>query len=169
MSLLAQVLLFLSSYSPLLGVFALLDTFGAGAPSVACAVLAGLGLVLLPILFIDRNTAAHSLKITSARPRDGDVLAYIASYLVPFASVTASSTRQQAAVGIFIGLIAVLYVRTQMFYVNPILALVGYRIYEVDSTGGTPLVLICRRRFIAPDTTLPAIRISDYIWREKPA
>lgn len=169
MSVLAQALLFLSSYSPLLGVFALLDTFGAGAPSIVCTVLAGLGLILLPMLFVDRTTAPHSLQVTSARPRDGDVLAYIASYLVPFASVNASSTRQQAAVGIFIALIAVLYVRTQMFYVNPILALVGYRIFEVASAGGTPIVLICRRRFIAPDTTVRAIRISDYIWRERPS
>lgn len=169
MSVLAQAILFLSSYSPLLGVFALLDTFGAGAPSIVCTVLAGLGLTLLPILFVDRKAAPQALKIKSARPRDGDVLAYVASYLVPFASVSASTTRQQVAVGIFIALIAVLYVRTQLFYVNPILALVGYRIYEVDTPGGTPLMLICRRRFIPPETTLPAIRISDYVWREKPS
>jgi hypothetical protein len=165
---LVAALLFLSSYSPLLGVFALLDTFGPGAPSIVCAVLAVLGAALAPVLFfVDRATTPHTLEVARATPRDSDVLAYIASYLVPFATVDAHSGRQQAAVAIFMVLVAVLYVRMQLFYINPVLALLGYRIYQVDTAAGTPVTLLCRRRFVPPGTDVYAVRLGEYVWREK--
>jgi hypothetical protein len=168
MTSLAQALFFVSSYSPLIAVFALLDTFGRGTPSIVCAALAVLGVALLPLLWLtNRRTSAQPLTIAKASPRDGDVLAYIASYLVPFASTAAHTVHEKIAIAIFIGLIGVLYVRTEMFYVNPLLALAGFRVYAVETPRGTPVVLLCRRRFIAPSTSIEAVRISDYIWREK--
>lgn len=170
MTALSQAMLFLSSYSPLLAVFALLNTFGKGAPSVVCAVLAVVGAASLPLLLaLNASTAAQSVHVATASPRDGDVLAYIASYLVPFASINAQTVRERIAVGIFIGLIAVLYVRTEMFYVNPLLALVGIRVFAVQTPRGTPIVLLCRRRFIQSDSTITARRFSDYVWMEKRA
>jgi len=165
---LIQALLFLSSYSPLFGVFALLDTFGRGMPSAVCLGLACLGIVAAPLLFvIDRRTTARSVTVTSASPRDADVLAYVASYLVPFADFDADSLRQRLAVILFVSLIAVLYVRLHLFYVNPLLALAGYRTYEVTTAAGTPIILLTRRSFVAAASTVQAIRLSSYVWREK--
>src|SRR5579875_2609125 len=145
---LAQAPLFLSSYAPLFLVFALLDSFGKGTPSIVCAALAGAGLISTGILFLlSRRIAPSQLHVAGVSTRDGDVLAYVATYLVPFASISAHTGRQQAAVGIFVGLIAVLYVRLGMFYVNPLLALLGYRTYSIDTEGGTSVVLITRDRF----------------------
>ena len=168
MTALSQAILFLSSYSPLLAVFALLNTFGEGVPSIVCAALAVVGAASLPLLFaLNRSTAAQQVRIATATPRDGEVLAYIASYLVPFASIAAQTIRERIAVGIFIGLIAVLYVRTEMFYVNPLLALAGIRVFAVQTPAGTPIVLLCRRRFIQPNSSITARRFSDYVWMEK--
>lgn len=164
----AQALLFLTSYSPLFAIFGLLDTFGSGTPAIVCLAVAALGATLLPVLFaIDRDTSPQTLRVTTASPRDSDVLAYIASYLVPFASVSADTARQRIAIGLFILLIGVLYVRAELFYINPLLALVGYRTYAVQTPAGTPVVLLCRRRFVQPDSEFGAIRISDYVWRER--
>lgn len=168
MTALVQALLFLSSYSPLFCVFALLDTFGRGWPTIVCLGLAVIGLVMLPVLFlVDRRTAGRPLKIQSLSSRDSDVLAYVASYLVPFASFATASHRQRAAVILFVVLIAVLYVRLQLFYVNPLLALVGYRVYQIATEGGNSVILLTRRRFIAPQSTVAAVRMSEYVWREK--
>lgn len=164
----AQALLFLSSYSPLLVVFSLLDSFGRGTPSIICAILAAVFAAMLPVLFwTNRRTDLQELRLTTAEPRDGDVLAYVATYLVPFASSVVATSHEKAALGVFIGLIGVLYVRTELFYVNPLLAIAGYRVYAADTPGGTPVILLCRRRFIAPNLSLSARRISDYIWWEQ--
>jgi hypothetical protein len=164
---LAQAPLFLSSYAPLFLVFALLDTFGKGTPSVVCLALAGAGVISTGLLFLlSRRVAPARLDVTSVASRDGDVLAYVVTYLVPFASISAHTGRQQAAVGVFVGLIAVLYVRLNMFHVNPLLALLGYRSYSLDTAGGTSVVLITRDRFVRPGRTLIALRIDNYVWME---
>jgi hypothetical protein len=88
----SQSLLFLSSYSPLLAVFALLDTFGRGVPSIVCTVAAAVGVLALPVLMtVSTRQAPTTLQVARAVPRDADVSAYIASYLVPVASTAATS------------------------------------------------------------------------------
>jgi hypothetical protein len=138
----AQAALFLASYAPLFGVFALLDTFGKGLPTLICGALAILGAALPALVFgIARSVRSQPLHIATARSRDGDVLAYVASYLVPFAAMAANTDRQRAALALFVVLVAVLYIRAELFYVNPLMALAGYRLFDVDTKGGQPAVL----------------------------
>lgn len=167
MTSLAQAPLFLSSYAPLFLVFSLLDTFGRGAPSIVCFALAIAGAASLSILFVlNRDVAPSRLEVAHVASRDGDVLAYVATYLVPFASITAHDGRQQAAVGVFVGLIAVLYVRLGMFFVNPLLALLGYRCYSIETQGGTSVVLVTRDKFVRAGRSITARRVDSYVWME---
>ena len=170
MTVLAQFALFLSSYAPLFGVFALLDSFGSGWPTTACIVLAILGPVLVTVVFLSaKRLAPQALRVESAQARDGDALAYIATYLVPFAAITATTLRERVALGLFIVLIAVLYVRSQLFYVNPLLALVGYRLFQVSTPGAASVVLLSSRPFLPSGVTINTRRLSDYVyWEEHP-
>jgi hypothetical protein len=169
MTALGQIAMFLSSYSPLFAVFALLDSFGSGWPARVCAGLAIVGLLLpLGVFVAARRLAPQSLHAESSQVRDGDVLAYIATYLVPFAAVTATTARERGALGLFVLLIAVLYVRSELFYINPLLALVGYRMFQVTTPAGASVVLLTRRRFLRSDIDLQARRLSHYVdWEER--
>ncbi len=163
----AQFALFLSSYSPLFAVFALLDSFGSGWPTRVCLGVAVVGLLLPVLIFlIARRLAPQSLRVESSQIRDGDALAYIATYLVPFAAITATTARERGALGLFVFLIAVLYVRSELFYINPLLALVGYRLFQVATPAGTSVVLLTRRRFLRSGIDLKARRLSDYVYWE---
>jgi hypothetical protein len=166
-SVLAQFALFLSSYAPLFGVFALLDTFGKGVPSGVCIVLALLGLALPGALFAAvRKLEPQPLQVATAQIRDGDALAYIATYIVPFAAMAATTARERWAISLFVLLIAVLYVRSGLFYVNPLLALVGYRLFQVATPGGASVVLITRRSFVHSGTPIAARRLGQYVYWE---
>lgn len=162
--------MFLSSYSPLFAVFALLDSFGTGWPSRVCAGLAIVGiLVPLVVIVAARRLAPQSLHAESAQVRDGDALAYIATYLVPFAAITATTARERGALGLFVFLIAVLYVRSELFYINPLLALVGYRLFQVTTPAGVSVVLLTRRRFLRSELDIRVRRLSNYVyWEERP-
>lgn len=167
MTALAQFALFLSSYSPLFAVFALLDSFGSGWPTRVCLGVAVVGLLLPALIFlIARRLAPQSLRVESSQIRDGDALAYIATYLVPFAAITATTARERGALGLFVFLIAMLYVRSELFYINPLLALVGYRLFQVATPAGTSVVLLTRRRFLRSGIDLKARRLSDYVYWE---
>lgn len=167
MTILAQFALFLSSYAPLFGVFALLDSFGPGWPTLVCVVLALLGPVVLAIVFAAaQRLAPQSLRVEASQTRDGDALAYVATYLVPFAAITATTGRARGALALFFALIAVLYVRAELFYVNPLLAVVGYRLFQVTTPTGSSVVLLSKRHFMRPGITVSARRLSDYVYLE---
>ena len=164
----AQLALFFSSYSPLFGVFALLESFGAGWPVAACVILACAGPVVLGavLLRVKNVVAAQELRIDSALTRDGDALAYVATYLVPFAAMAATTAREQGALALFVSLIAVVYIRSELFYVNPLLAAAGYRLFQVTTPKGASVVLIARRRFLPAASSLSARRLSSYVYWE---
>jgi hypothetical protein len=171
MTAVAQLALFLSSYAPLFGVFALLDSFGKGWPTVACVALALTGPVILGVVLLvaRASLAPQQLGITTSQTRDGDAIAYVATYLVPFAAIAATTPREQFAVGLFVLLLAVLYVRSELFYINPLLAVAGYRLFQVSTPQGASVVLIARRRFLPSGVVLNARRLSDYVyWEARP-
>jgi hypothetical protein len=167
MTVLARFGLFLSSYAPLFGVFSLLDSFGPGIPTVVCIVLTVIGM-LLPFVVLTgtRSLVGQDLPVKDTQIRDGDVLAYIATYLVPFAAITATTGRERGALGLFVFLIAVIYIRSELFYINPLLALAGFRLFQVGTTDGASVVLLSRKRFLGSNITLKARRLSDYVYWE---
>lgn len=90
MSVAARIVLFVSSYAPLLILFAVLKSFGPGWPSRFC-VIVGIGSVALLIvgwMVTQRTLAFNYLEFEGARSRDADVMAYVVSYVVPFAAAT---------------------------------------------------------------------------------
>lgn len=106
---------------------------------VLVLVLGLLGALALPaLLALYRSTATSRLAITQAEPRDADVLGYVASYLVPFASTQLQAPRERLAIGLFVAMIGILYVRGELFYINPLLALVGIRIFKATTLAETP-------------------------------
>ena len=163
----AQSLLFVSSYSPLFGVFALLDTFGNGVATWTFVGLSAIG-IMIPLFLLPavRHLSPQPLHVASSQIRDGDTLAYVATYLIPFAAVSANTNRERTALAIFFIVLAVLYVRNELFYVNPILAIFGFRIFQIGSPTGASVVLLGKRRFLKTNTTVSARRISDYVYLE---
>jgi hypothetical protein len=163
----AQTLLFLSSFSPLFLMFGLLDSFGSTIPEWIWYALAGLYLLGLLIFFrLVAGLASDSILVDRARPRDGDAIGYVVTYLIPFLALSTSDWRARAALLVFILVVAVLYVRSHIFYVNPILSLVGYRLFEIEAGRGY-VILLTRRRFLEPGGTITARRLSDYVFLER--
>jgi hypothetical protein len=126
--------LFVSSFSPLFVVFALLDSFGRGPATIVCVCLAVAGpLLLYLVLRLARRVEAVPLVAASNQCRDADVLAYVATYPIPFLTVNAMTLRSRLAVGVFIALIALFYIRGEMYFLNPLLAVVGYRFQRLEA------------------------------------
>ena len=113
-----------------------------------------------------RGQKRTNLPLAHTRVRDNDALTYFATYLVPFVAVQAHSTRDRLALLLFLATIGVLYVRSALFYVNPLLALVGYRSFEVETEKGRPLVLLTRRSFMRQAEQVAAAQVSDYVFVE---
>ncbi|MBF4514152.1 hypothetical protein ITJ66_16825 [Plantibacter sp. VKM Ac-2885] len=164
----AKVVLFASSYAPLLALFWLLNSFGdpwsrfaGGAAVISVVLLLGVWLLLT------RTSSVDIVDFTEARNRDSDVMSYVVSYVVPFAAA-ASDIDEGArwALVLFAVLIGVLYVRSAVFYVHPLLLMVGIHAYEV-SLNGTPAMLLSRRRHIGQTERISVVEIGTNVYAER--
>ena len=163
---LAQVIMFVSSYAPLLVVFALLDSFGRGVPSIVCLVLAAIGaLGLAVVLRIGKSINPRVVALTDTQSRDSEAIAYVVTYLLPFVGFQATTGRERVALLIFFGLLALLYIRSGLFYVNPLLSAVGYHLFAAQHEGRS-IMLMSKRRSVTSSTELKARFITDTVFLE---
>ncbi|HZS78714.1 MAG TPA: hypothetical protein VFA41_19035 [Ktedonobacteraceae bacterium] len=168
-SLVVRCLLFLSSYFPLALIFFLLFVEQQPLWSSVILAIALFGLIVMILFFLvfAPRLGAFQEKVTGLERRDGDVMSYIASYLLPFVAIPFSGWQQGAALLVFILVLGIVYVNSNMIHVNPMLNLMGYHLYSVTvEKSQVPHALITQRR-VALGETLHVIDIGDGIFLEK--
>ena len=159
--------LFASAFSPVLVALVLVstpfDTWWADATLVmACAVPA----VLVSLaLRSAKRVQTTRLRFARVRRTDRDVLTFMASFVLPIATAFfAVDAAKWAATGVLLGLLMVIYIRGQMFHLNPVLAAFGYRSFEVENVDGVIVTVLSRRRSLPPGGTVLAVRFSEEMY-----
>jgi hypothetical protein len=162
--------LFLSSYLPLfalIGIRSIDRSPGIARTCAACAGLAIIGTGLFLYGALRRNTI--TVEIVEVEPRDADVAAYAATYLLPFVTVFTGRWQDVVSLVGFIAVLGVIYVRSRLIYINPTLSLLGYHLSRVIySTPGAeagkrvrwPRYVLARKHMIRADETIQAHEVS---------
>jgi len=153
MTLIAKVLMFLSSYAILFVLLAI--RFQTLPLRLACICLAVIGVAALFLLLsLDRRTsrAAHVVR-TVERSGDG-AAAYLAGYLLPFVSIAAPTASDVAAYVIFLVVAAVVTIKTAVIQVNPLLFVLGYSIFRVTDAEDSTFYVLSRRRVLPGEEIL---------------
>jgi len=160
-----RVLLFLSSYAPLFAILAydaypgnlvLVWTLGATAV-VSPAALWGYVHYWLP--------RKAEIPITAERvtPRDSEAVSYLLFYLFPFLDVNLQSLSESAPMIVLLLVMSIIYINSNMMYVNPMLNLFGYHIFEVENEDGKVYGLISRDKYIRPGTSFLVHPSQNYV------
>lgn len=166
-SILTRFLLFLSSYFPLFLIFFVLfvgvrPVLASGALTVGVLGLIG---TLVYLRVVNRLEPAL-VQVTEVRRRGAEAMGYIVGYLMPFLSIAFEGLRQAIALAIFLVALCIVYVSSNMVYLNPMLNLIGFRLYEVTLKDGGQHFLITRRRVVRGET-LSAVKVGEDILMEK--
>lgn len=166
----ARVVLFVSSYAPLLFLFAVLKSFGHGWPTNVCVGVAIGSVVALIGMWrlIRTQMSVDNATFTGARSRDSDVMAYVVSYVVPFAAATNTDHATRWGLALFAAIIAALYVRSAVFYVHPLLLLTGIHVYEA-ARNEVPVIVLTRQRYLRQSCNLRVVNLGLNVYLEKPA
>ena len=163
-----RVILFLSSYAPL---FVMIAARGWRDSHYGAAGLSAVAVCSVAILTIflrrAQTLAANRVAVASVVSRDNNAMSYIVSYLLPFFAVKLNDARDLTSLGIFVLVIGLLYVNSNMIYVNPVLNLAGYHIFEIQDAAGKGAALICRRAYIRTGAEVEVIAMGDYVYLEK--
>jgi hypothetical protein len=157
--------LFVSSFAPLFVIFAI--RFQDRGLQLACAGLAAFGIATLILLLrAARRIEPDPHRIETVADRGAEVAGYVATYLLPFVTVTEPSTRDVVAYLTFVLVIGVVYVRSEMIQINPVLYLLGYRVWKITTSEGWSGYFIGRDRPRA-GAALLASRLANTVAVEK--
>lgn len=168
MGLVAKALLFLSSYIPLWLILILFHSADRNWIFWGASVALGAGIVGLAILLSWVSAIATTqVTVEDASRQDGDSVAYIVTYILPFLSLMVTTTLEAAGVAVLFGTVLIVYVSSDMLYVNPILASAGLRAHAVHTTGGVEVVVLTRKRLISHGKLLHVAELTDGIWWDR--
>lgn len=171
------LLLFLGSYAPAFVIFAIRAYDSSCTMFTIATSLTGIGVVsTLVFLAFARKRAAYRVEVVTIEPRNSELAAYVATYLLPFVTVMEGSWQEVASLGVFLFFIGLLYLRSGMLYLNPLLALFGYSVAVGTvkpvgaSAGASPLLqqfMILRDANIGPGDRLAVGDVTRHLIIER--
>ncbi len=162
-------ILFISSYFPLMLIFGVLlhNKYPYWALAVLVVAVSSLILAWGYLRWCRNHLAVSHDRLTDYQKRDTEVLSYIASYLIPFVTFPFDTLEQVVGLIIFVVVLLILYVNTNMIYVNPMLNFVGYHLYEVNIEHSTSSHYYIARKRVTRDSEIQFVRLSDDVFLEK--
>ena len=131
------VLLFLSSYAPL-GLIVVIQNCDWAERSLVhkqiCGAICIVSLIaaILPFALLQRLKGGTVHTITRLSNRTGDLVNYALPYLVAFVALKFDDSLSLLSFGIFMALFCALTIRSQALWINPLLVLAGYYLYEAE-------------------------------------
>ncbi len=134
--LLVSMLMFISSYAPLVIILAARDfdfsSLALNTPMVVwpAIVVAVLSCLLLGVV-VNQFNGGEQATIVSVENRSVELLNYTIPYLISFLPLNISAPSELVAFGLFMTLMFWLTYKTDNLYINPVLTLFGYRLYRI--------------------------------------
>lgn len=110
-------------------------------------------------------------KIKKIENIDYEHLTFLTTYIVPLVCFNFVDTRYQIVLIILLVVIGVIYIRTDLFYANPTLALLNYRIYGVDGEfkdGIRENIVLISRKTLKVNQRVDYIKLDNRIYYAKP-
>lgn len=146
-----QIRLFASSYAPLFALLAL--RFESPWLRLALALAAAIFLAdtVRVAYVIPRRVGTSPFTVTSAVDEGGQVAGYLATYLLPFLAVPNPAVTDLAAYGLFLVVVGIISMRSNLTHINPTLYLLGYRLISVTTQEGFSGLAIARTQVRAGD------------------
>lgn len=153
---LIRVLLFCSSYIPLVIIFSI-RSYHDNIFFIPGLVIASLlFLILLLVILISRKLAPMPLNLTKVEYKSSDLLTYMFSYVFPFLNIDFSSRIDILCIGVFFVMLALVYVNSNLIYINPMLSVMGFRLYQVTDSNDNTYVLIIQREILMVGSSIQA-------------
>lgn len=169
--LIASLLMFISSYFPLALIFIIKDldasTFVPSHPIIA-AVVGEVALLACLIVLIAARTIKSGLpvKIVKVINKSADMFTYTIPYMISFFNFNLGDWKTLACLGVFMALMFALSHRTQSVFINPVLALAGYGLYDCQFRDGSrdpQGLLISKHQFQIGDTCVVE-QLSNFLY-----
>lgn len=100
---------------------------------IFCLVALIIGLIaFLDFRFQMKGTPELSFKVTELENIDYEHLTFLTTYIIPLVCFQFENLRYIITFIVILFVIGLIYIRTDLFYANPTLAILGFRIYKIS-------------------------------------
>jgi len=135
--------------------------------SVAIGLLSISVLSLVILFFVLRNITSNpfEITITSAKSRSSEVVNYTIPYMISFVAFDLSKWQDLLSLIIFLGILCLLSIRSQSIFINPILAALGYGLYDCSYTENDKPkeCVMLSKNDLAPDNIVEYKKLNNYM------
>ncbi|WP_405175595.1 anti-phage protein KwaA [Paenibacillus sp. FSL H8-0261] len=130
-------------------------------------------LLLLGILFFFNfkyklaGSQQNHITVKKIENRNYEHLTFLSTYIIPLIAFDLTKIRYAIVLFLLLVAIGIMYVKTNMFYTNPTLALLGYKIFKVNATfrtGNEEEIIIISREDVSLGDTLSYKTIHENIY-----
>lgn len=105
-------------------------------------------------------------RVTEVENINFESVTFLATYIVPLACIDLDKDRSSLMLITILVLIGWIYIKTNLFYTNPTLAIWGYQIYKISTTNRSDIIVIIRGKIKVNDT-ITLKNIDDKIFLAK--
>lgn len=133
------ILLFISAYSPLFLILAVKDFDFKTTHQLQHPILVYilLGVILLSIILLFATIAKIKrgnmvVEVVSVKNRSVDLINYTIPYMVSFFGIDLSKPEDMISITVFLLILLLLTITTKSVFLNPLLAIVGYGLYDLE-------------------------------------
>jgi hypothetical protein len=165
-----KILMFLSSYIPL---YIILAVKFYNVHPILSVILAIASLILFYFTKWFLNYWSKKLeptrdKVLQVERKDSEVIAYVFAYIFPFVNDSIFSGFQNIiAYLIFFLLLMLIYVRSNLIHINPILYAFGYYIYSIVTENNKVHIILSRNKRVLSGDIIQVVAIGDDLFLEK--
>ena len=166
-----RIILFFGSYSPLFLIFGVVywleeKTVSYGYVFFALFVVGILGTAIF-LAYVKRLNSLP-IKINKVKRKDTEILNYVVAYLIPFVAIIQPEPDKKMIIAfiLFFAFLAFLYIKSNVLWINPLLSIMGYHMYEITAENDTDFTLITKKRNIKA-SNLIVTKIGNEILFEK--
>ncbi len=133
-----------------------------------CAVLMLFGFVFyLKFKYnFEKGSSSLPIKVAQLENNNFESVTFIATYIIPLACIDFDKSRSPILLIIMLILIGWIYIKTNLYYTNPTLAIWGYYIYKISSSNYKNITIIVNGKIKTGDS-LYLKYISDNIYLAK--
>lgn len=110
-------------------------------PLVCVAMLVASAVFYIVFVRIISGAKDGPIKIEELEDKNAEHLVFLATYIIPLVGFSLDSPRQMINLGITLILLGAIYVKTDLFYANPTLSLLGFKIFNIRSQGNAAILI----------------------------
>ncbi|WP_342685877.1 hypothetical protein [Methanoculleus sp. UBA291] len=175
MRLWVKVGLFLSAYLPLFFILTIKNWFNLPT-FVLFVVISVYSLIWWWLIVrIARQTTKEEYRVTAATNKMKESLTYLLPYIIGFLPLNVNIWQDWAALVVLLVIVFMVYVNSDLLYVNPLLLFFSYNIYELEvykpsmgeETSTQMITLITRRKKVPRNMTLSLHKVDKATYLEE--